>query len=513
MAVESVSVVPPHVEAMKTPVLEKIAGGFGQAISSSSKEAQDHVNQGLDHLHAGWEFEACRNFSAAAKLDPNCLMAHWGIVMSTFSQTPETRAASDAAALRMVELIESGAGSGLERGYAYGLMKYLETGPSEAANAFHKVAKEFPNDIQAPIFAALFGRAGYDAEGAPLPDEEAAQKQLEKLAGAQPENPVPVHALLSMRAEAGDLTPFLADARRLVAMRPGYAPYLHLLGHYEWRCGNHPQAVEAFSNASASYQSWMGRNDATLADCPEFLRSESYRVVAMNSTGDFDKAYIEARQLAALPYPENRPDSAGLRMMLWETKTLPARLLLDRDKPGNAQEAAASLPSVNEVKPFRQHCLAYWWIDGLRISLDARRLINLGKLEQARFSIDALTNHGESMAANQDLAKVTGERSEWVRSFKALEVIASDLRGLLALKGPKSGRGSAYNWFASAAERQQRATMLHPPLLLTPMHNRLGFYHLETGETEKAIGNFSRALADRPGDPRALKGLESARSR
>ena len=44
MAVESVSVVPPHVEAMKTPVLEKIAGGFGQAIIAEMMSAPERFN-------------------------------------------------------------------------------------------------------------------------------------------------------------------------------------------------------------------------------------------------------------------------------------------------------------------------------------------------------------------------------------------------------------------------------------------------------------------------------------
>ena len=46
----------------------------------------------------------------------------------------------------------------------------------------------------------------------------------------------------------------------------------------------------------------------------------------------------------------------------------------------------------------------------------------------------------------------------WNRAFRALEVLASDLRGRLAMAGPKDRRGTAYNWFASAADRQRPGT-------------------------------------------------------
>ena len=50
---------------------------------------------------------------------------------------------------RLLDLVEQGKGTELERGYAYGLIKYIEEGPAGAANAFRKVAEKFPNDLQA----------------------------------------------------------------------------------------------------------------------------------------------------------------------------------------------------------------------------------------------------------------------------------------------------------------------------------------------------------------------------
>ncbi len=254
----------------------------------------------------------------------------------------------------------------------------------------------------------------------------------------------------------------------------------------------------------------MQENQAGVADCPEWLRAESYRVVALLSKGEFETAYAAARQVAATPVPADRPASPGARFLLWDAKTLPARILIQRGLRGNAIEAANSLPKPEELKEFRKHSLAHWWIDGLRFGLEANRLINDGKLDEAREVVAALSQHGEMMASTQNAAATSGERSQWLRSFRALEVLASDTRGRLAMAGPESRRQTAYNWFASAEDRQHPSSMLYPPLICTPMASRLGGFYLATKKPDQAIEAYQRALKAFPNDLRSLIGLKAA---
>jgi tetratricopeptide (TPR) repeat protein len=504
------SAIPAAVKALAKPAMMDFPAGIRMAVSTTSEEAQAHVNQGLNHLHGGWEFEASRHFAAAMREDPECLLAHWGMIMTLLNPSPETGDSRNAATDRLFELIEQGKGSELERGYAYGLVKYIEEGPAGAAAAFRKVAEKFPNELQAGVFAALFNRGGYDAVGDPTPSQEAAEKELLALIEKHPESPVPLNALLTIRAEGPDLVASLELAQKLSGMSPGYAPAFHLLGHYEWRCGHHGLAASAFASATALFQSWMQENKASVADCPEWFKSECYRIVALVSKGDFDTAYAAARKAAATPIPADRPASPGARSLMWDAKTLPARILIHRGRRGNASEAANSLPKPDEMKNLRKYSLAYWWIDGLRFALEAQRLINAQKLDEAREVVAALTLHGESMAATQAASAAGGERSQWIRSFRALEVLASDVRGRLAMAGPKDKRETAYNWFASAADRQRPAPMLSPPMILTPMASRLGEFYLSTGKPEEAVEAFQRALAAFPNDMNSLGGLKSA---
>lgn len=502
--------IPAAVKALGVPSARTFPGGIRMAVSASSDIAQDHVNQGLNCLHGGWEFEASRHFAAAMKEDPECLLAHWGMVMSLLNPSPETGDARNAATDRLLDLIERDKGTELERGYAYGLVKYIEEGPPGAAAAFAKVAEKYPNELQAAVLAALFNRGGYDAVGDPTPAQEAAEKSLSALVAKYPGSPVPLHALLLIRAEAPDLKESVCLAVDLCRLVPDFPPYFHLLGHYQWRSGLHADASTSFGRASTFYQRWMKENHATVADCPEWVKAECYRIVSITSRGDFDTAYAAARQVAAIPLPEKRLSSPGARFMLWDAQTLPARILIRRSLKGNSNEASRSLPKPDAVKNLRAHSLANWWIDGLRFALEARRLIDEGKPDEAAPVVDALTQHGESMASTQPAAISGGERSDWNRAFRALEVLASDTRGRLAMAGPKERRGSAFNWFSAASDRQRPSPYLMPPLILSPMAAELGKYYLSSGKPVEAIEAYERALFAFPNDMTALSGLLEA---
>jgi hypothetical protein len=504
------SAIPDSVKALPEPAIFDFPNGLQMAVTTASEKAQIHVNQGMNHLHGGWEFEASRHFAAAMREDPDCLLAHWGMVMSLLTPSPETDSARVAVTTRLLDLLDAGTGTELERGYVFGLTKYLEEGPAGAAIAFRKVAAQFPNDLQAGIFAALFGRGGYDEMGSATPDQESSDKILLDLIEKFPLSPLPLNALLTVRAEAPDLSNSLELARKLCQVAPAYPPYFHLLGHYEWRCGEHGKATSAFGRAVSFFETWMKENKATVADCPEWVKAECYRIVAIVSKGESDTAYAAARKLAATPLPKNRGTSPGSRLLLWDAKTLPARVLLHRGLQGNADAALHSLPEPAEVKETRTSCLAFWWIDGLRLSLEARRLLDAGNFKEAQDVVAALTHQGETMTGSQTDAATRGERSSWGRAFRAMEVLASDLRARLALAGPPERAATAYNWFASAADRQRLAPMMSPPMILTPMASRLAGYQLSTGLPLEAIESYHRALTAFPNDMDSLIGLKAA---
>ncbi len=502
--------IPAAVKALGVPTMINFPNGVLMAVTSSSASVQAHVNQGLNHLHGGWDFEASRHFAAAMREDPECLLAQWGMVMSLLTPAPENGTAATASATRLLDLLDKGNGTGLERGYAYALIKYIQGGPAGASDAFRKVAAEFPNDLQSPIFAALFNRSGYDESGNAAPDQIASEKTLLKLIEKNPDSSLPLNALLSIRAEAPDLSPSLELARRLCDMSPGYPPYLYLLGHYEWRCGHHDEAISAFNRAALGYQSWMKENYVPLADCPEWVKSESYRIVALSSKGEFAVAYAAALELLPLTVPSERVNSPGNRALMWDAKSLAARLLLNRGQPGDAAQALITLPKAAGAKNAASASLSEWWTGGLTFALDAQRLIEEGKLDEAQNVIVSLSHHGDEMAKTRKAASLSGEISSWNRSFRALEILANDLRARLTLAGPKNRIGTAYNWFSSAAELQVPDAMMSPPVILTPISRHVAEFYLAVQKPVDAIDSYQRALTAFPNDMQTLLGLQDA---
>lgn len=503
--------IPASVSLLGSPAVFPFHKGLVTAVSAANETAQLHTLQGLNHLHGSWEFEAMRHFAVAMREDSRCLMAHWGMVMAMLAPSPETDIHRIAATKRLLELIDEGEGTELERGYAYGLIKYIEEGPKGAADAFRRVADKFPREMQSGIFAALFGRTGYDALGTATPDQATAEERLLKLVERDPNAALPLHALLLIRAEAPDLKPSLELARRLCQLVPDYAPYFHVLGHYEWRCGEHSKSAAAFGRAASLYSIWMKESKATPADCAGWVRAECYRVVALASKSDFDNALASADKIATTTVDPARPSAPGTRRLLWDAKTLPARVLLRRAAPGDSAKALASLPDPKESEPFREKSLSHWWVDGVRITLEAQRLLDAQELVKASETINALTFHGQAMAKRQAFATDIGEQPEWRSSFHSLEMLAAELRGRLALAGPPDGHGSAFNWFRAAADRQKPSTMLNPPPILTPMAMRLGDYYIARNQGHKAVGAYEEALAAFPGDKETEQRLAKAR--
>ena len=60
-------------------------------VTTSKPEAQAFINQGVGQLHSFFYFEAERSFRQAAKIDPMCAMAYWGMAMANVNNSKRAR--------------------------------------------------------------------------------------------------------------------------------------------------------------------------------------------------------------------------------------------------------------------------------------------------------------------------------------------------------------------------------------------------------------------------------------
>ncbi|WP_379711199.1 tetratricopeptide repeat protein [Haloferula chungangensis] len=476
-----------EVAKLPAPEAPKVGKGVVMAVTTSDPKAQEDVLRGLACVHGGWDYEGYRHFCEALKKDPDCLMAHVGVLLSLLQSDLVFAEEREAALDRLMALVDEGVGSDLEQRYAFGLVKLLRDGPGEAASSFAKMVEDYPNDPQAVLFNSLLGRSGYDETGDATPDQERAENELRAVVEKHPDVPYLLYGLLAIRAEAPNLNEDLPLARKLVEMAPEFPPYQHLLGHYEWRCGNHSAASAAFSKAAEMYAGWMEHTGLTFAGCPGWIKAECYRAVAMASMGDYESALAVAEAVGQI---EVKPDDAareGGRLLLWEGKTLAVRILMRRGGKGDLEGALKLLPTVEQAKAYGQKSLVVWSYQAYASVLAGRISVENKRLDDARGVSNDISELGGRFVQTRDLAVAAGERSPWLRSFKAMEVMASELRGLISMAGKKEDMGSAFNWFRAAADRQRLASLMMPPAVLLPMETRLGEYYMARQEWNKSI--------------------------
>src|SRR5215471_11006129 len=71
-----------HAPAATPPPLFTNLGNYHHKITTKSGKAQKYFDQGLRLIYAFNHDEAGRAFHEAARLDPNCAMAYWGVALT-----------------------------------------------------------------------------------------------------------------------------------------------------------------------------------------------------------------------------------------------------------------------------------------------------------------------------------------------------------------------------------------------------------------------------------------------
>ena len=485
------------------------------AISARNEIAQKHVHQGIAYIQAAWDHEAYRHFCEAARADPDCLMAYWGIGMALAAPNNEFVEQRMAAVNRMLDLLKAGKGTPQERQYAMSLAA-LYTGNAQAASeAFKKLAERFPKDLQARLIATYFLRDGFTEFGDPLEGQKKAMDAMAAIVRENPDNVAVLAFWVMLHAEHPDASEVLRYdvlpvARKLVRLVPGFAPYLHMLGHLEWRCGNHLLATQAFERAVNGYGKHMQENKMSFHDCDGYLRSKIYLATAYASLENFREALKLARQLAALQVEEKRLDSAGANLVVWQGRTLPARLYMARGWDDDFARALETFPEPGDPQLFKGRTLSLFWLEALRQYVEARRALVEGDRDEARNYHLAMEETLAGLAGMLEAARGSSAISDYLRSLRAIEVLSAELRGFVALSGEAGEKNGAYNWFKSATEKQGFASLLNAPLIPYPMQSRLGDFYSRTGRPEKSVTAYEGALEDFPNDLRSLRLLKEA---
>jgi len=235
-------------------------GSYTRPITTDSPKAQRYFNQGLAFLHGFNHGAAIRSFKEAARLDPQCAMAHWGIALASAPHINLPVVPPPAAALAWKELglarDSSSHASAVERDLIEALRhRYANPQPEDRSSldrdycdAMRKVWQAHPDD---PDVGAFFAEALMDlrpwdqwtAAGDPQPGTEEILTTLEAVLKLNVNHPFANH--LYIHAVEASPHPERADAaaERLRTLQPGIAHNVHMPSHIDIRRGRWHEAV------------------------------------------------------------------------------------------------------------------------------------------------------------------------------------------------------------------------------------------------------------------------------
>jgi tetratricopeptide (TPR) repeat protein len=243
----------------KEPIFDGL-GSYSRKITTDSPKAQRYFNQGLAFLHGFNHSAAIRSFQEAARLDPECAMAHWGIALACGPHINYPLVPPPAAELAWPELAlaqqHSATASPVERALIEALShRYANPQPEDRspldhayAEAMREVWKAYPND---PDVGAFFAEAMMDLRpwdqwtpaGQAEPGTDEILATLDAVIRLNPKHPFANH--LYIHAVEASPNPERADAaaERLRTLQPGLAHNVHMPSHIDIRRGRWPQAI------------------------------------------------------------------------------------------------------------------------------------------------------------------------------------------------------------------------------------------------------------------------------
>ncbi len=443
-------------------------GGLTMIVATSSPEAQQRVLNGIACLLTFWDEAAYQEFSKAIDLDPSCMMAQWGQALSCISPNHEREAAKQEALQHIRLQLELGQLPSRELEYGRALVVLLKTGSPDAGKVFLDIAENWKRDPWAPLFAAMMLRDGFKPDGTPKSGQEQAQNMLQEYISAHPDTPAAwfLKALLQETKPTIDHEALQA-AQKAAELLPNYPPFLHLIGHIQFRQGNYKAAEESFSQAAKAYETWQQAEKLIPADNEGLIRAKAYKAMARFCRGDEDGAIREAFLLASLPVDITRPRATGSLMQIWEARTLPLRLALSRYPWRGIKEIESITPKTLTLSPpsLSDGVIAAC----IQAALGKTALIKGDKTDLS-FRLANLEKICTTLAQSGPKADEEGAVSYWVRGLELNDRIGLESKALLY-------PDSATIWLESDQEQQRFASLLMPPVLPYPAELRIAQWH------------------------------------
>ena len=463
-------------------------------------EAQKYFDQGLRLYYGFNHAEAIRAFREAARLDPACAMAWWGVAVSAGpninmpmdeagANTANEAIAQAMALAPKVHLAEQAYIEALAMRYstdAHATRAALDTA---YCDAMRKLARRFPSD---PDAAALFAESMLDLnpwnqwthEGKPNPGTLEAVATLERVLKQHPEHPGANHFYIHAVEASDDPGRALASAKRLETLVPGAGHLVHMPSHIYARTGRYADALERNRVAVAVDEKYIAEQKPE-GMYPLMYYNHNIQFIWFTATmeGRSEEALAAARKMAG-----NMPADVLAQIPMLEF--VPPYPVMTLVRFGRWDEALKE-----PLPPASQRFASAMFHYARGVAYAAK-----GQFEPATDELDSV----RTLAA----AVPVGMQISINYAAPLLRVASSSLAGEIATRQGRTDEGIRSLRLAVAAEDS-----LHydePPTWCYPVRHTLGAALLQAGRARDAEAVYRADLRRHPGNGWSLNGLAQA---
>lgn len=479
------------------PPLFKGLSTWSHKVTTSSPQAQEYFDQGLRFIYGFNHDEATRSFKEAARLDPNCAMAYWGIAFTlgpnyNLPTDPERAKAAYEATQKAVALASQV--SEKERAYIDAIAKRYVADPSADrkaldiafADAMREVAKRYPDDLDA---ATLFAESMmnlrpwelWTADGDPQPGTEEIVSTLESVLKRNPEHLGAIHYYI--HAVEASRQPERAEryADRLGKVAPGAGHLVHMPSHIYMRIGRYKDANVSNARAAKVDEDYLETyNVQGVYRIMYYPHNVHFQWAAASMEGRSKEALKAARKLVS-----QTPVEFVKQMPMVEF--VPPTLLLGLARFGKWEEILQQPAPPEEL----QYTTALWhYTRGLAFAAT-------GKLDEAVVKQAKV----DEMTAAMPADRMVGQNS----AAALLKIAARTLAGEIAAQ--RGEHDAAIRALEEAVQLQDALKYEEPPPWYFPVRQSLGAVLLTAGRAEDAEQVYRKDLQLNPHNGWSLYGL------
>jgi len=485
------------------PLLEGM-GDLHFAVATKNEMAQRFFNQGLVLSYAFNHKEAERAFREAARLDPDCAMAHWGAALVL---GPNINAAMDNAenanayAALQKALALAPKASEKEQAFINALSKrYAETPPDSRAAldeayaaAMRNLAQKYPDDADA---AALFAEAAMDLhpwkywekDGQAKPWTPEIVSTIESGLQKWPKHPGLNHFYIHAVEASSEPGRATASAELLRELVPAAGHLVHMPAHIFIRTGRYHDAVVANERAIAADSSYMTQCHAQgMYPVAYVPHNHHFLSAAATFGGNSEKALMSAHHMA-----------------------------MNQDRKLMREPGYGTLQHYMMIPLYAMIKFGKWEDILKEAAPDSDLLYPRGVWHFSRGMGYTRSNQPDNAAQELAKLKIIAADSSLMKvtiwdintTFDLLQIATAVLSGELA--AGKRDFAPAIAHLKRAVEVEDNLTYDEPPPWYTPARHNLGAVLLEAGRAAEAQKVYEDDLKKYPENGWALFGLQQS---